>query len=37
MVYTSYTPIWILFGTDSGYESTTTIYYMTGKVWAIKD
>lgn len=28
--------VWIFFGTDSGYESTTTIYYLNGKVWASK-
>lgn len=28
--------IWIIFGTDSGYEGTTTIYFMQAKVWATK-
>jgi hypothetical protein len=28
--------IWILFGTDSGYEGLTQIYFMNAKVWAIK-
>lgn len=28
--------IWILFGTDSGFEGTTTIYFMQAKVWARK-
>lgn len=26
--------IWILFGTDSGFEGVTTIYFMQAKVWA---
>lgn len=28
--------IWIIFGTDSGYEGTTSIYFMQAKVWATK-
>jgi hypothetical protein len=28
--------IWVIFGTDSGYEATTTIYFMSATVWASK-
>lgn len=28
--------VWILFGTDSGFEATTTIYYLSAKVVATK-
>lgn len=28
--------VWIIFATDSGYESTTTIYFMSATVWATK-
>lgn len=28
--------VWILFGTDSGFEGTTTIYFINAKVWATK-
>jgi len=28
--------IWVLFGTDSGFEGTTTIYFMHAKVWATR-
>lgn len=28
--------IWIIFGTDSGFEGTTTIYFIQAKIWATK-
>lgn len=28
--------VWILFATDSGYEATTTIYFMEAVIWATK-
>jgi hypothetical protein len=28
--------VWILFGTDSGFEGVTRIYFMSAKIWAIQ-